>query len=189
MQPDDDDEYLATTFMNTLGHNNAFIKSYLMNRVASVLMAMLEMVILCIFFGDKYFAYGFDFILYRFLSGSSNPMHNILPSVVTCKWSAFDMNGMPKDIFKQCLLPANKINKWILLTQWYWIVFVAILNVFSFIGLYISLFMQRKKAPYRKLSIGDRFLMNVIRLNISEQKFVLFCTNITDKLETCDDTQ
>ena len=135
--------YLVTLFTCTklLFLLNSFAQFFLLNR----------------FLGNDYYLFGLE-VLSKFVSGLDWAESKRFPRVTLCDFHIREI-GIVHRYTVQCVLPINLFNEKIFLILWFWILFLAAMNLMNFLAWLLRMIRVDGRSAYvrRKLALSGGF--------------------------------
>jgi hypothetical protein len=132
---DSETDQRVSYFVETIGFNNGFASFYLGCKLFAMMTPVLEFYFLCAVPGYLFKTYGLD-VITAFTSDSwPSPMDALFPKMAKCEWIKYGYGGDMEVRSAQCQLPMNNLTQWSFFVFWWWLLFVFIINLVSFLRL------------------------------------------------------
>lgn len=150
-------KYMKTLQLNVLANCGYLLVAYLM------------------YFKLNIFWYAFEYVAYQIGIVSEDPTNFLFPRQASCVFETFGVSGSIQKTDAVCFLLLNSfLDKFYLLFT-FWLVFVAILNLCSFIA-HFRMFTNRNHACMGIIiPPGHRFILSLLKMNLKRSEYQKVC--------------
>lgn len=137
-------------------YGNYLVSLYLCVKLLYVANSVGQLFLLNEFLGDRYHLYGYK-VVADFINGNRWTTSSRFPRVALCDFSIRTLGNRIHNYTVQCTLAMNLFNEMVYIFVWFWLIFVTLATVASFIVWMWTLFLHNRHEYIRKhLKIMER---------------------------------
>lgn len=176
---------LVDYFSTRLHSHNAYATKYFIYESLYFANTLIQIFGMNSFFGEDFQYYGINVVFHQQFGGNRpNPMERVFPTIATCIYEKYGPSGGMENKDGICVMAQNSVNSKIYVFLWFWFHILALLSALQIIyrivlalapSLRLRSFRssnglnsaQEVDAVFRKLWVGDWFLLRMLQQNMN----------------------
>lgn len=165
--------------------HNSYAYKYFFCELLNLINLVGQIIFLKRFIGEGFQSYGIDVIFSKY-ENKENGFVELFPLRTLCAFEKYGGTGVKRNLEGICLLSHNPLNEKIYGFLWFWMCFLAIINIVLIIYRITTLFSSSFRlrvlrfmstmnkedeinSAFEQLQIGDWFILILIQKNINQQ--------------------
>ncbi|AAS58041.1 innexin Vnx-c16 [Ichnoviriform fugitivi] len=176
---------LVDYFSMRLHSHNAYAAKYFIYETLYLANTVIQIFGMNRFFGEDFQYYGLNVAFHQQFGGNMvNPMEKVFPTITQCIYERYGPSGTMESRDGICVMAQNSVNSKIYVFLWFWFHILALLSALQIIYRIVLALApplrlwcfrsssalnnaQEVDAVFRKLWIGDWFLLHMLQQNMN----------------------
>lgn len=187
-------ESLSEYFLENLHTHNVYAYQYFTYELLTVINAVGQILFMHRFIGDGFQFYGI-YVLFMNRDDMEKRIGQLFPMTTICTFEKYNPTGREAEFEGICRLMHNLLNEKIYSFLWFWMHLAAIVSIVVIIYRIHTLFMSSFRlyllrftsknadeihAVYKKLQIGDWFLLMLLQKNVNSEVYKALITRLAE---------
>ncbi|AIK25637.1 Vinx1 [Hyposoter didymator ichnovirus] len=180
---------LVNYFSMQLHSHNSYAYKYFVCELMYFTNSIMQIHCMNCFFGEDFRYYGINVLFYQQLGRDAvNPMERVFPTMTKCTYEKYGPSGSVENKDGICVMVQNSVNSKVYVFLWFWFHILALIGAIHImchiVCALIPSFRLRSfrsscslncaddvEAVFRKLWIGDWFLLRLLQRNINSLSY------------------